>query len=80
MRRTVTIALGTAAALATAAVAFAVVPAVVGVSEATATFSTTTIDRSKTRSCTADGKTWEITNGRYTGTVVSDERRPRRAR
>jgi hypothetical protein len=68
MRRTVTIALGTAAALATAAVAFAVVPAVVG-SKATAKFSTTTIDRSKTSSCTADGKTWEITRGHYTGTV-----------
>ena len=72
MRRTVTIALGTAAALATAAVAFAVVPAVVGVSTAKATFSTTTIDRSKTSSCTTDGKTWEITHGHYTGTVASD--------
>ena len=71
MRRTVTIALGTAAALATAAVAFAVVPAVVGVSEATAKFSTTTIDRSKTSSCTTDGKTWEVTHGHYTGTVES---------
>jgi hypothetical protein len=72
MRRTVTIALGTAAALATAAVAFAVVPAVVGISAAKATFSTTTIDRSKTSSCTTDGKTWETTRGHYTGTVVSD--------
>ena len=71
MRRTVTIALGTAAALATAAVAFAVVPAVVGVSEATATFSTTTIEKSKMRSCTADAKTWERTDGHYTGTVLS---------
>lgn len=71
MRRTVTIALGTAAALVVTAVAFAVVPAIVGVSEATATFSTTTIDRAKTSSCTADAKTWEITNGHYTGTVVS---------
>lgn len=71
MRRTVTIALGTAVALVTAAVAFAVVPAVVGVSEATATFTTTAIDKSKTRSCTVDAKTWEITDGRYTGTVVS---------
>ena len=72
MRRTLTIALGTAAALATAAVAFAVVPAVVGVSAAKATFSTTKIDRSKTSSCTTDGKTWEITRGHYTGTVASD--------
>jgi hypothetical protein len=71
MRRTLTIALGAAAALATAAVAFAVVPAVVGVSEATATFSTTAIDRAKTSSCTADAKTWETTNALYTGTVAS---------
>ncbi|MEO5633881.1 hypothetical protein [Gaiella sp.] len=71
MRRTVTIALGTAAALATAAVAFAVVPAVVGINPATATFSTATIEKSKTRSCAADTKTWEITRGHYTGSVVS---------
>ena len=71
MRRTVTIALGTAAALATAAVALAVVPAVVGVSPATATFSTTAIDKSRTASCTSDSKTWEFTQGHYTGTVVS---------
>ena len=71
MRRTLTIALGSAAALATAAVAFAVVPTVGGASEATATFSTTTIEKSKLRSCTADAKTWEWTDGRYTGTAVS---------
>ena len=71
MRRTLTIALGTTAALATAAVAFAVVPAVSGASEATATFPTTTIEKSKTRSCTAGDKTWEITDGHYTGTVIS---------
>ncbi len=71
MRRILAIALGTAAALATSAVAFAVVPALGGASEATATFSTTTLEKSKTRSCTADGKTWESTNARYTGAVVS---------
>jgi hypothetical protein len=71
MRRTLTIALGSAAALATAAVAFAVVPTVSGANEATATFSTTTIEKSKLRSCTADAKTWERTDGRYIGTAVS---------
>lgn len=71
MRRTLTIALGSAVALAAAAVAFAVVPSVVGVSEATATFSTDKIEKSKTRTCTADTKTWQITDGHYTGTVVS---------
>ena len=71
MRRTLTIALGTAAALVTAAVAFAVVPAVVGVSVATATFETTTIDRSKTSSCTVDLKIWETTHGHYKGSVTS---------
>ena len=39
MRRTLTIALGSAVALVTAAVAFAVVPSAVGVSETTATFT-----------------------------------------
>ncbi len=71
MRRTLIIALGTAVALATAAVAFAVVPSVVGVSVATATFSTNKIEKSKTRTCTADTKTWQITDGHYTGTVTS---------
>ncbi len=71
MRRTLIIALGTAVALATAALAFAVVPSVVGVSVATATFSTNKIEKSKTRTCTADTKTWQITDGHYTGTVTS---------
>jgi hypothetical protein len=71
MRRTLTVALGIAAALVTATVAFALVPAVVGANEATATFSTATIDKSKVRSCTADAKTWESTDGHYSGTVVS---------
>lgn len=72
MRRTITIALGTLVALATAAIAFAVVPTVGGVSTAAAKFSTTQIDRSKTSSCTADTKTWEFTHGHYTGTVDSE--------
>ncbi|MEI7760796.1 MAG: hypothetical protein WCJ67_08505 [Thermoleophilia bacterium] len=71
MHRTLTIALGTAVALVTAAVAVATIPAVVGVSEATATFSTTAIANPKVRTCTADTKTWETTDGRYTGTVTS---------
>ena len=71
MRRTLAIALGITAALATAAVALAVVPAVGGASEAIATFSTTTMEKSRTRSCTSDGKTWESTKGHYTGAVVS---------
>lgn len=72
MRRTLTIALGTAAALATAAVAVAVVPAVVGISTAKAEFSTAAIEKSKTSSCIADGDTWQMTHGHYTGTVSSD--------
>ncbi len=71
MRKTITIALGTAAALITAAVAFAVIPAVVGVNVAKATFETTTIEKSKVRSCTADAMTWESTDARYKGTVGS---------
>ncbi len=71
MRRTLTIVLGSAAALATAAVAFAVVPTVSGVTEATATFENATLEKSKTRSCTAGDRKWEITDGHYTGTVVS---------
>lgn len=71
MRRTLIIALGTAVTLVTAAVAVATLPAVVGVSEATATFSTTAIEKSKVRTCTAETKTWEMTDGRYTGTVTS---------
>ena len=42
MRRTLTIALGSAVALVTAAVAFAVVPSAVGLSETTATFTAST--------------------------------------
>lgn len=68
MRRTLIIALGTAVALATAAVALAVTT-VAGVSTTTATFAAAKID-SKTRTCTgADGKAFQITNGRYVGTI-----------
>ncbi len=68
MRRTLIIALGTAVALATAAVAIAVTT-VAGVSTTTATFAAAKVD-SKTRTCTgADGKAFQITNGRYVGTI-----------
>lgn len=67
MRRTLIIALGTAAALATAAVAVAVTTTA-GVSSTTATFTAARVD-SDVRSCTGDGKTYEITNGRYVGTI-----------
>ncbi len=72
MRKTLIIAIGAAVALVTAAVAVAVVPTAVGVSEATATFSTSTVERLKARECTgADGKAFRITEARYTGTMVS---------
>jgi hypothetical protein len=68
MRRSFIIALGTAVALATAAVAMAAFTAA-GVSTTTATFAAAKVD-SKTRACTgADGKAFEITNGHYTGTA-----------
>jgi hypothetical protein len=68
MRRSIVIAIATAAALATAGLALATLNAS-GVSATTATFSATTKERSETRTCTGDGDTYEITNGRYTGTV-----------
>jgi len=71
MRRTVLIALGTAAALATAAVALAVVPG--GASEATAEFTTSTVADLKLKECTADGQTWKFTDARYTGVATSTE-------
>jgi len=72
MRRTLIIALGTAAALATAAVAVAVT-SVAGVSTTTADFAAAKDDsKTHTRTCTgADAKTFEITDGRYTGTMTS---------
>lgn len=72
MRKTLIIALGAAVALVTAAVAVAVVPSAAGVSEVTATFSTGKAEKSVTRGCTgADNKAFQITNGRYIGTMVS---------
>lgn len=68
MRRILIIGLGTAVALATAAVAIAVTTAA-GVSTTTAMFTAAKTE-ANTRSCTADGKTFEITNGHYTGTAA----------
>ena len=70
MRRTLIIALGTAVALATAAVAVAAVFTAAGVSSTSATFAAAKVN-SETRTCTgvADGKSFQITNGRYTGTA-----------
>jgi hypothetical protein len=67
MRRPIIIAAATAAALATAGLALATLTAS-GVSATTATFSAAK-ERSDTRTCTGDGDTYEITNGRYVGTV-----------
>jgi hypothetical protein len=67
MRRPIVIAAAIAAALATSGLALATLGAS-GVSATTATFSATK-ERSDTRTCTGDGDTYEITNGRYVGTV-----------
>lgn len=67
MRRPFLIIVGSAAALATAGLALATVTAS-GVSATTATFSAAK-ERSETRTCTGDGDTYEITSGRYVGTV-----------
>ena len=69
MRRTLTIALGSAVALVTAAVAFAVVPSAVGVSETTATFTASTAVNVKTRTCANDPYT--VTDGRYKGGTIT---------
>jgi len=73
MRRILFIALGGAVALVTAAVAVAVaVIPVAGVSATTADFTAGTVVKSKTRTCTGlDTKKYEITEGRYTGTMTS---------
>jgi len=76
MRRTLFIALGTAVALVTAAVAFAAVTPVVGIHEtpAATAFSTTgTVGKLKTSTCTENAQTWKFTDGQYTGTVVSTD-------
>ena len=71
--RTLIIALGAAVALVTAAVAVAVVPTAVGVSDD----NRHVLDGQRSRrerpaTCTgADGKAFKITDGRYTGTPIS---------
>jgi hypothetical protein len=67
MRRTILTAVAAAAALATAGLALATLNAS-GVSATTATFSAAK-QRSETRTCTGNGDTYEITNGRYAGTI-----------
>ena len=67
MRRTFIIALATVTALATAGLAVATLGSS-GVSAATATFSAAK-ERAETHSCTGDGDTYEITSGRYVGTI-----------
>ena len=67
MRRTIVIAAATAAALATTGLALATLNAS-GVSATTATFAAAK-ERSDTRTCTGDNDKYEITNGRYVGTV-----------
>ncbi len=67
MRRPIVIAVATAAALATAGLALATLNAS-GVSATTATFSAAK-ERSETRTCTGNGDTYEITAGRYVGSV-----------
>ena len=67
MRRTFIIALATVTALATAGLAVATLGSS-GVSAATATFSAAK-ERAETHSCTGDGDTYEITSGRYIGTI-----------
>jgi len=70
MRRTLIIALGTAVALAMAAVAIAAVFTATGVSATTAILTADKATDVKTRTCTgSDGKEFKITNGHYTGTA-----------
>lgn len=69
MRRTFIVAIGTAVALATAAVAIAVT-STSGVSTTTGTFAAGK-EKANTRVCTgADGKTFELTKGHYTGIMA----------
>jgi hypothetical protein len=67
VRRILISGLAAAVALATAGFALATLKSA-GVSSATATFSAAK-QRSETRTCTGDGDTYEITNGRYVGTI-----------
>lgn len=67
MRRTLVIATVAAAALTTAGLAVATLNSA-GVKAATATF-TAAKERSETRTCTGDGNAYEITTGRYAGSI-----------
>lgn len=67
MRRLILSAVAATAALATAGLALATLHAS-GVSATTATFSAAK-QRSETRTCTGNGDTYEITRGRYAGTI-----------
>lgn len=70
MRKTLMIALGAAAALVTAAAALAVVFTASGVGATTAGFATDKVTDLTARTCTgADGKTFTVTKGHYTGTA-----------
>jgi hypothetical protein len=69
MRRTLIIALGSAVALATAAVAIAVTT-VSGISETTATFTASTVvDHLKTRTC--DTAPYAVIDGQYSGGTIT---------
>ena len=68
MRKTLVITAGAAAALVAAAVAVAAVFTATGVSATTATLTTTKASDVKPRTCTgADGKSFSVTTGHYTG-------------
>jgi hypothetical protein len=70
MRKTLMLALGAALALAAAGAALAMVFTASGVSATTAGFATDKVTELKARTCTgADGKTFTVTNGHYTGTA-----------
>jgi len=71
MRRTLFIALGTAVALVTAAVAFAAVFTATGVTATTATFTANTVvDHLKVRTCDSDPG-YAITDGHYSGGTIA---------
>jgi hypothetical protein len=70
MRKTRISVLGAGVALVTAAAALAVVFTASGVSATTAGFAADKVTQMKSRTCTgADGKSFTITNGHYTGTA-----------
>lgn len=67
MRRILAVALATSVALVAVGAAVATLTSA-GVSPTTATFKAAK-DRSATRTCTGDGKTYQLSNGVYTGTI-----------